>query len=98
MSLTTLKPKVQTIDTRKGASVATERIRGAELQRIRERILLRDDYTCQVCGRVSVHLEIDHVKPLHLGGAEADSNRQSICRWCHEQKSAREAKGRPGGG
>lgn len=95
MSLTTLKPRVSTIDTRKGSSPATERIRGRALQRIRERILLRDEYTCQVCGRVSRDLEVDHIVPLHLGGPEIDSNRQAICPVpCHQEKSEREGKGR----
>jgi len=35
--ITTLKPRIATIDTRQGSSVAVERIRGYELTRIRER-------------------------------------------------------------
>ncbi|OPY88823.1 MAG: HNH endonuclease [Smithella sp. PtaU1.Bin162] len=84
----TLKPKLKTLDTRKGGKIATDRIRGYELQKIRERILLRDDYTCKHCGRVSVDLEIDHIIPLYLGGKEDDNNRQALCNECHAIKSA----------
>lgn len=94
MSLSTLKPRVSTIDTRKGASPAVKRITGHALQRIRERILLRDEYTCRVCGRVSRDLEVDHKVPLHLGGAESDSNRWALCATCHQAKSDREEKER----
>ena len=93
-TLSTLKPRISTIDTRVGSPAAVERIRGWKLTKIRERVLLRDEYTCRGCGRVSSSLEVDHVVPLHLGGSESDENRQSICVECHEAKSEREEKGR----
>jgi 5-methylcytosine-specific restriction protein A len=92
--ITTLKPRIETIKTSVLVSVAVERIRGWKLTKIRKRILLRDNYTCRKCGRVSVDLEIDHVTPLHLGGQETDSNRQSLCRDCHDIKSLEEEKER----
>jgi 5-methylcytosine-specific restriction protein A len=95
--INTLKPRISTIDTRQGSSVAVERIRGYELTKIRERILLRDGYACQVCGRVSVHNLVDHIVPLHLGGRESDENRQTLCGVCHDLKSAREEKVRGAG-
>ena len=98
MSLSTLKPRVKAIDTRQGSSAATPRIRGAKHARIRNRILNRDEYTCKQCGAVSTRLVIDHIVPLHLGGSESDSNRQALCRWCHDQKTAREERERSGQG
>lgn len=92
--LATLPKRIATIDTRVGSSPATERIRGYALTKIRERILLRDEYTCRACGRVSVHLEIHHDTPLHLGGMETDANRISLCKACHALRSAEEEKGR----
>lgn len=98
-----MKPKINSInhrvakiDTRQGASAAIERIRGYKLTKIRERILLRDGYACRVCGRVSAtELIVDHIIPLHLGGAESDENRQSICAEpCHRLKTEREEKER----
>jgi 5-methylcytosine-specific restriction enzyme A len=94
--ITTLKPRIATIDMRQGSSVAVERIRGYELTKIRERILLRDGYACQRCGRVSVDLIVDHIVPLHLGGQEADSNRQALCVRCHDLKSEQEEEKRRG--
>lgn len=92
--LTTLKPSIKTIDTRVGSSVAIERIRGGRLKTIRERILMRDEYTCRMCGHVSIDLIVDHIIPLHLGGQESDDNRQALCMPCHEIKNALEEKER----
>ena len=92
--LAQLKSRIAAVDLRWGASVAVDRIRGRKLDRIRRRVLLRDHYTCRRCGRVSVDLEVDHIVPLFLGGAESDENRQALCRECHAAKSAEEQRGR----
>lgn len=93
--IATLKPRITTLDTRTGSSAAVERIRGYDLTKIRERILLRDGYACRRCGRVSAtELIVDHVVPLHLGGQENDANRQVLCPSCHQKKSEEEEKGR----
>lgn len=93
--LATIKPRVSTADIRTCQGPAgTERIRGRELQRTNRRILERDEYTCQVCGQTSIYLEVDHITPLHLGGAESDENRQTICVTCHRRKSEEEERGR----
>jgi hypothetical protein len=88
----TLKPRIATLDTRQGSSVAVERIGGRPLKRIRERILLRDGYACRDCGRISAHLEIHHDHPLHLGGTESDANRISLCKACHAKRTEQEGK------
>ena len=92
--LSTLKPRIDKIDTSQGSSAIVPRIRGWQLNKIRERILLRDEYTCQHCGLVSWNLEVDHIVPLHLGGAESDENRMSLCSGCHKIKSEGEERGR----
>lgn len=95
--LSSLKPKINTLDTRQGAPVAVERIRGYELTKIRQRIGLRDLFTCQMCGRVTADGEVDHIVPLHLGGQESDENRQWLCPIpCHRLKSDQEEKERMG--
>ena len=94
MALAKLEKKIRTIDTRKGASLATERIRGYRLTGIRQRISLRDDYVCQTCGRVTAQGQVDHITPLCVGGSESDENRQWLCVECHDLKSAGEEKGR----
>jgi len=96
--LTSIERKVSTLDTRRGAPAAVERIRGGRLDKIRQRIMLRDNYTCRMCGRVTAHGEVDHVVPLHLGGGESDINRQYLCRACHALKSEREHGHRDGMG
>ena len=96
MTLAKLPKRINTLDTRRGSTIAVQRIRGWELHKIRERILLRDEYTCRRCGLVSVDLEVDHVVPLHLGGRESDENRESLCSSCHQAKSAAEEAGRTG--
>ena len=92
--LTSIERKVATLDLRRGAPAAVERIRGGRLDKIRQRIMLRDNYTCRMCGRVGTDLVVDHVVPLHLGGRESDENRAAICKACHDLKSATEEKER----
>jgi len=93
--LNTLKPRISTLDTRRGSSAAVERIRGGKLRKIRERIMLRDEYTCQICKRVCSNGEVDHIVPLHMGGVEgSDANLQYLCRGCHRLKSDQEEKER----
>jgi len=93
--LTRLEQRTPTIDTRVVSKAVTERITGWQLVKIRKRIMLRDGYKCQVCGRVLVDGEVDHKTPLHLGGAESDANRQWICKEpCHRLKTESEEKER----
>lgn len=92
--ITTLKPKIEKIQLGVGSPMNTERIRGWQLTKIRERILLRDEYTCRVCGLVSLELIVDHITPLFMGGSESDANRQSLCVRCHDLKNEKEEKER----
>ena len=93
--LTSIEHKVATLDLRRGAPAAVERIRGGRLDKIRQRIMLRDNYTCRMCGRVTAHGEVDHVTPLYAGGQESDENRQWLCAEpCHRQKTEREERER----
>ena len=92
----TLKPSIAKLDMTRTAPAATPRIRGHALQRIRQRIILRDEYTCQECGRVTPGGHVDHVTPLFMGGAECDANRAYLCIDCHQAKSDKEEQGRGG--
>ena len=92
--ITTLNKRIKTIDTRNCASPATKRIRGDSLRIIRARIGSRDDYTCQMCWRVTARGEVDHKIPLHLGGGNNDENLWWLCRRCHSLKTESEHKGR----
>lgn len=55
----------------------------------RFRILKRDNFTCQYCGRKppEVKLEIDHILPKSKNGGDDDSNLTTSCRQCNIGKS-----------
>ena len=63
-------------------------------QALRVKVLQRDGHMCQVRGpRCLVHAtDVDHVIPTHLGGADSIANAQSVCKPCHSDKTAREAR------
>lgn len=64
---------------------------GRPWRRIRDRILLRDQYTCRACGHVTKDLEVDHIINVAEGGSDDDSNLQALCVPCHQEKTATEA-------
>jgi 5-methylcytosine-specific restriction protein A len=92
--INSLKPRVNKVHIETCSISIVERIRGYKLTKIRERIMLRDLYACQACGRVTVDGEVDHKIPLHLGGIESDENRQYLCVPCHAIKTEQEEKDR----
>ena len=60
---------------------------------LRPMIMIRDDYTCQVCGTrfVPKDLEVDHIRPVRRfrrpAGANRLDNLRAICRECHRKKT-----------
>ena len=59
-------------------------------RRVRLVVLSRDGYRCRACGKAG-RLEVDHVVPLHSGGAPWElSNLQTLCEKCHWEKTAGE--------
>ena len=61
---------------------------------LREKIKVRDDYTCQICGlstydEKNLLLEIDHITPLSKGGMTAENNLQTLCWRCNRTKGAK---------
>ena len=97
--LTTLKPRLTQVEGRKlgtltqadGASGWGSGRGGRPWRRKRESILLRDKYTCQKCGTVTLDLEVDHIVNLAQGGSDDDANLQALCAPCHQAKTATEA-------
>lgn len=57
----------------------------------RRNLFLRDDFTCQYCGRRcrTDHLSIDHVKPRSRGGATTWENCVLACVACNARKADR---------
>jgi 5-methylcytosine-specific restriction endonuclease McrA len=59
---------------------------------LREQIMERDDYTCQICGKYmpdQVGLQIDHIIPVSKGGKTVPSNLQVLCSRCNGRKGDR---------
>ncbi len=57
---------------------------------LREKIMIRDKYTCQKCGKYmpdKVGLHIDHIIPVSKGGKTVLSNLQVLCSKCNGSKS-----------
>jgi 5-methylcytosine-specific restriction endonuclease McrA len=58
----------------------------------RSYVMLRDHYTCRLCGtrRRARELDVDHIIEIALGGAALEySNLQTVCRPCHRAKTER---------
>lgn len=65
------------------------RTRGRKWMTIRAR-WLRHHPLCARCaerGQVTEATQVDHITPLFKGGADHESNYQSLCDPCHEQKT-----------
>ncbi|MGE3346067.1 MAG: HNH endonuclease [Ramlibacter sp.] len=70
---------------------------GRAWEKVRERVLFRDQGLCQPClaatpERITPAVAVDHIKPKAEGGTDAESNLQAICKACHDQKTAEEAR------
>lgn len=53
-------------------------------------IMLRDHFTCYICGKADLtpdEIHIDHIKPLSRGGVHDESNMGVTCKPCNLQKS-----------
>ena len=63
----------------------------ARWARLRQQVLVQSAYTCAVCRRVLLDLEVDHI--VKHGGDPAlfwnTQNLQPLCRTCHQSKTAR---------
>lgn len=61
-------------------------------QKLREEIMERDAYTCQLCGKVmldKVGLQIDHIIPISKGGKTVPSNLRVLCSKCNGSKGSK---------
>ncbi len=55
----------------------------------RREVFLRDNYTCQYCGKQTRELTLDHVTPRFRGGAHTWENLVSACPSCNHRKGNR---------
>lgn len=60
-------------------------------QKVRWKILERDMFTCQSCGRSApdVKLHVDHKIPIAMGGKTEESNLHTLCAECNLGKHAK---------
>jgi len=63
---------------------------GRKALSVRKRFFVfkRDRYTCRICGRSGVVLEVDHIVPVAQGGSDALDNLQTLCFDCNRGKRA----------
>ena len=69
---------------------------GSKWDKLRKVILSRDFGLCQIClkaGRTSEASHVDHIRPKSQGGTDAEENLQSLCKPCHDHKTATERRG-----
>lgn len=52
-------------------------------QRANAATIAREGGRCVICGAPAT--EVDHVRPLALGGADTEENRRPLCNGCHVQ-------------
>lgn len=101
MSLKTLRPRVRTLDRSIAPSSATKRVSGNTLYAVIRRMSRDTPRMCAECyrhGLVRIGDELDHIAPLWKGGSNDPANLQWLCKPCHADKTAAEAKERGGGG
>lgn len=69
----------------------------AEWRALRQRILVRDSFTCADCRRVVAGpaAHVDHIVPLQEGGTDDPANLTVRCERCHGRKTRGE-QGRRG--
>ena len=53
----------------------------------RQRIAVRDHYTCQRCGKVTAHGHCSHIVPQAKGGSDEDDNLRWLCGDCNMREA-----------
>lgn len=94
--LTTLKPRLTTMNTFRVKPMASSdnRVTGRERVRLKRMVYQRDGGRCCLCNRI-VSLgssEMDHRIALQFGGDNESVNLWTLCRSCHDQKSLYEVR------
>ena len=67
--------------------------RTKEWAAIRKTVLIRDNFTCQACGKVCYgrnDAQVDHKTARAAGGKDELDNLQTLCLRCHGKKIRRE--------
>ena len=59
-------------------------------ENLRKAAILRDDCTCQECGKRNCKLEVHHIRARRYGGADTIGNLITLCEKCHQKTEGRE--------
>lgn len=115
MAIRTIKPRLKALAPRLKPSIGNERVRlndreklqpwrrwyhSAEWKRLRMAVLIRDMFTCQICGKIesdTSQLIGDHTIP-HNGNRDAffnEQNVQCLCKPCHDSEKQRRERSAP---
>lgn len=58
-------------------------------KRRKDRIKIRDKYTCRYCNCKPDKIHIDHIKPLYQGGSDWSNNLVTSCVPCNSRKGGK---------
>ena len=89
--LARLQPRVRLATTVLVSPIVPDRLRGGAATARNHRFLAAHPW-CAHCGARAT--EVDHTIPLHMGGADDESNLQGLCHGCHAAKTALEQSAR----
>lgn len=67
-------------------AITKPRRRSVDLK-LRFKVMKGDNFTCRLCKRSGVPLEVDHIKPVSKGGSSSLDNLQTLCFECNRGKS-----------
>lgn len=59
-------------------------------ENLRIATLMRDNYTCKMCGTKNVRLEVHHITPRKYSGNDSINNLITLCTTCHFMVTGRE--------
>ena len=59
------------------------RVASIPYSRLRKEILERDNWRCQVCGRLT-NLDVHHMRRRSALGEDLETNLITVCRECHQ--------------
>ena len=57
---------------------------------LRKAVLEQANGCCQLCGKPSTKLEVDHHLAVTFGGTNDQGNLRALCQGCHSPKSRQE--------
>lgn len=60
-----------------------------DVQLTKKNVHIRDNYTCQYCGKQSKDLTVDHIIPIKKKGSFAWDNLVSCCKKCNNKKDCK---------